>query len=72
MEYLIIGIATAFNLIVLKWKFEKKRYEDMLLDVMALGALSWMFGGTLGGMIVAMIASAIISFYLFLYPPKLI
>ena len=70
MEVIAIAIATALNLIIIKWKFEKERYGDASLDILALLALNYMFGGTLGGMVIAMIASAIISTYLFFSPPN--
>ena len=63
-------IATALNLIVLKVKFEAERYGDFGLDITAILALNYMFGGTLGGMTIAMGASAMISIYLFFSPPK--
>ena len=44
MEMLVIGIATFFNLIILKWKFEHERYADLTLDVATLVALSFLFG----------------------------
>lgn len=68
MEVIIIGIATAFNFIVLNIKFKKERYSDLFLDVLALISLNWMFGGTMSGMTVAMVASAIISVYLYFNP----
>jgi len=71
MEILILGIATAFNFIVIKWKYEKGRYGDCLLDLVTIIALSAMFGGTITGMSVAMIASFIISLYLYKNPPKM-
>ena len=70
MEFLIIALATAFNLIVIKWKLEKKRYEDAILDGMTLLALASVFGGTMGGMIIATITSFVISLYLLISPPK--
>jgi hypothetical protein len=70
VEALIIGIATAFNFIVIKWKLEHKRYEDATFDILIIFLLSVIFGGTLGGMIVAMVASAIISLYFLVSPPK--
>jgi len=71
MEFLIIGIATAFNFIVLKMKVEQKRYEDATLDFITLVILSFIFGGSYAGMVVATVASAIISVYLYVSPPKL-
>lgn len=71
MEGLIIGIAAAFNLLIIVKKFEKKRFADAILDGILLLLLSKMFGGTLGGMVIATIGSAIISLYLLKNPPKL-
>lgn len=70
MEFLIIGIATFFNFMILKWKFEKERYADLTFDIATLVAISWLFGGTLGGMTIAMISSALISLYLIAFPPN--
>lgn len=70
MEVLIIGIVTALNLMVLKMKLEKERYGDLGLDITAIVVLNMFFGGTLTGMMIAMIASAIISIYLYFSPPK--
>lgn len=70
MEVLMIGIVTAINLIILKWKFEQERWGDLVLDVTSLYLLSVMFGHTMSGMVIAMIASAIISTYLYFNPPK--
>lgn len=71
MELLIIGVVTALNLIVLKWKAEKERYGDLALDIGAIIVLNMFFGGTMGGMVIAMIASAIISGYLYYKPPHI-
>ena len=70
MEVLMIGIITSLNLIVLKWKFEQERWGDLALDVISLILLSKMFGHTMSGMVIAMIASAVISTYLYFNPPK--
>jgi len=66
MEYLIIGVVTFFNLAILLRKYQHQRYTDMALDVLALIALSKVFGGTLGGMMIAMISSMLFSLYLLL------
>ena len=66
---LIIGVITAFNMLVLKWKVSNGRYADAALDVVALSILSIFFGHTLGGMVVAMVSSLIISLYLLAFPP---
>jgi len=64
MEFIIIGIVTFFNLAILLKKYQTERYVDMLLDVLAFIILSKIFGGTLGGMMIAMIGSMLLSLYL--------
>ena len=71
MEYLIMGIAAAFNLLIVYWKVSHNRVGDGVLDAIALVILSSIFGGTLGGMLVATVASAIVSLVLLINPPKL-
>lgn len=71
MEFLLIGIATAFNILILKAKLERKRYEDAALDAGVLIGLSIVFGGSYGGLVVATISSAIVSLYLLKNPPHL-
>ena len=66
----MIGLATAFNVIIIKWKFEHNRFDDAWMDIGVLIALSWVFGGTMGGMIIATISSAVVSLYLLASPPK--
>ena len=65
-----MGIVTFFNLLVLKIKYEKGRTADLIMDVAALIVLNYFFGGTLTGMLVAMIASLCMSIYLWFWPPK--
>lgn len=70
MEYLLIGIATAFNIIVILIKLERGRYADGIFDATFLILLAGVMGGSLGGLIIGTIASAVISIYLFINPPK--
>ena len=71
MYYLIIGIAVAFNFLVIKAKLERQRYADAGLDASLLVVISLLFSGSFGGLVTATIASAIVSIYLFFFPPKL-
>ena len=68
MEVLVIGIATAFNFLVIMWKFRTEREADAMLDFGIFAAISYMFSGTISGMSVGMVASAIISIFLLYYP----
>lgn len=70
MYILVIGVFTALNFIFIKWKISKGRYSDATLDIGAFIALNWMFGGTMSGMSIAMVASAIFSVYLYYSPPS--
>jgi len=69
---LIMGIATAFNILVIFKKIELKRIQDALFDLTILTTLSIALSGTLGGMLVATVASAIVSIYFMFNPPKII
>lgn len=69
MEFLIIAIVTAINLIVIKMKFDRARYEDALFDIAFLVLVGYLFSGSYGGMVVAMGASMVMSIYLFISPP---
>lgn len=70
MEFILIGIVSAFNLIIIKVKLEKKRYEDAVFDLSLMALLAFLFSGSYGGMVVAMVASLAISIYLLISPPK--
>jgi len=70
MGFLLIGIATAFNLLIIKYKLEHRRYEDATLDAAILFGLAAIFSGSYGGLVVATISSAIISLYLLASPPR--
>lgn len=71
MEFVIIGVVTALNFIVIKLKVEKKRYQDAAFDFAMLIVLASIFSGSYAGMVVAMVSSLVISFYLLLSPPNI-
>jgi len=68
---LVMGIAAAFNILIIFKKIEKKRRQDAFFDATLLVVLSLVFGGSLGGMLVATVASAIISLYFLYNEPKI-
>lgn len=69
MEFIIIGVVTAFNLLVIVKKVNKKRYEDAILDTSLFVVVVLLFSGSYAGMVVSMIASLIVSIYLYRNPP---
>lgn len=70
MEFVIIGIVSALNLLIIKAKFERKRYEDAVFDLVLMGTLLSIFSGSYGGMVVSMIGSLIVSISFLFSPPK--
>lgn len=68
MEIILISVATALNIIVVISKLKKKRFFDSLVDVASTATLGMVFGGTLGGMTIAMISGALVTGYLWFKP----
>ena len=71
MEYILIGFAVFFNIAVILWKFERARYADATLDAALLIAVAFVFSGSYGALVVGTVASALVSIYLLISPPKL-
>ena len=71
MEFIVIGLAVAFNCMIIKVKFERERTADGFLDTALLVLITIVFNGTYGALVVGTIASAFISVFLLLQPPKL-
>lgn len=69
MEFVLIGLISAFNLLVVLVKVKKGRFEDAIFDAALMFLLSSMFSGSYGGMVVAMVASLSVSIWLFISPP---
>ena len=71
MEALLIGVAASFNFLIIYWKIEHKRYLDAGLDAGILFILSSLFSQSTGGMVIATIASAVVSLVLLIKKPKI-
>jgi len=71
MLIIIAGIATAFNFLVILWKLTHERYIDGILDMGIFIAIAILFSSTITGLQIGMLASAIVSLYLLVKPPKL-
>ena len=67
---LLIGLATAFNFIIILWKFKNNRNTDAVVDLSIFALLAYMFSGTMSGMTIGMIASCGVSLYLLVSPPN--
>ena len=71
MVIFLLGVATFINIFSIKWKLENDRPADAVLDAVVLVGLGWVFGATMSGLAIATIASAIMSAYLLISPPKM-
>ena len=69
---LIGGVALAFNFIIILKKWEMKREEDAAFDLFGLIVMTLIFGGTLIGSAIAMVASAIFSLWLLSRPANIL
>ena len=56
MEFIVIGCAVFFNIVVIKWKYDKARYADALLDLFCLVDVSILFSGSYEALVVVTIA----------------
>ena len=71
MEFILIGLAVAANVLFVLFKYERKRYPDATLDLILLIVIAMLFSSSYGALVVGTIASLIISIYLYANPPKL-
>jgi len=61
MLILIMAGALAFNILVILWKYKHDRVFDAFLDGAILMGLATIFGGSQTSLMIATIASAIVS-----------
>ena len=60
---IVVSISTFFNFMVLRYKFEHNRIADGALDAVVLAAIIYFTSGSVSGLIVGMISSALFSLY---------
>ena len=70
MTAVIMGLALAFNILVIIWKLKHRSKTDAFTDALLLGVVMYISGGTLTGMLVGTVASFVVSAYLLIYPMK--
>lgn len=70
MELIIIGIAVAFNILIVIWKLRNNRVIDGIVDGALLTAVAIVFSGSTAALIIGTIGSAIVSIYLLASPIK--
>ena len=70
MDLLLMGLATGFNFIIIVWKFKCQRWLDAIIDTTIMALICILFSGTISGLSIGMVGSAICSLYLLAFPPK--
>lgn len=71
MDILIVGVVTALNFILIYYKYQSGRIADATLDLTTFVIICSVFSiAGQGGIYVGMIASFIVSIYLFFNPPR--
>lgn len=70
MNFILIAIAVALNIIIILRKFKAKRYEDGIFDSILLTLVTVIFMGSYAGLVVGTIASLLVSIYLWASPPQ--
>ena len=68
MLYAIIGLAVAFNILIVIWKLQHDRRADGLVDGSLLVAVALLFSGSTALLIIGTIGSMIVSVYLLFSP----
>ena len=67
----VMGICTALNFVVIISKYRRERYMDATLDLGLLGVICFLFSSGINALCIGMIASAVISGYLWFEPVSL-
>ena len=70
MEYLIIGVAVAINILVVVWKLQSGRVFNGIIDGALLVLVAITFSNSLGALIIGTIGSLFVSIYLTVKPFK--
>lgn len=68
---LVVSFATALNIIVVLWKYQRGRVSDAFIDGGLLVLVAITFTGSLGALTIGTIGSAVVSIYLTVSPVKL-
>jgi len=68
MTELLMGLALAFNILVIIWKWKHRGFIEGTADAILLALVMYIAGSSLTGMLVGTIASAVVSGYLLVDP----
>ena len=68
LTFIMLGIAVAFNFIVILRKWKLKRYFDSTVDCSILAIICFLFSGTFSALVTGTLASAAVSIWLYFNP----
>ena len=68
MELLILGVAVAFNLLIVLWKLQNGRVLDGIVDGTLLALVAAVFSVSTAALIIGTIGSLFVSIYLLFKP----
>ena len=68
ITFLVLGLAVAFNFIVILRKWKLKRYFDATMDCSILAIICFLFAGTFSALVTGTLASAVVSIWLYFNP----
>lgn len=72
MEWVLVGLAVALNIIIVIWKLKSKhRKLDGFIDGTLLILVAILFSGSTSLLIIGTIGSAIVSLYLLISPIRI-
>jgi len=66
--YVIMGLAVAFNILIVLWKLTHKRILDGFVDGALLVVVAMIFSASLGALMMGTVGSFIVSVYLYFCP----
>lgn len=70
MDLILVGIAVAFNILVVLWKLQNERLLDGVIDGLLLATVAVVFSGSTAALIIGTVGSALVSLYLLFKPIK--
>ncbi len=69
MEMIFLGLVVALNIAIIKIKFDRKRIEDGIFDVIFLIIVMTLFSGSYPALVVGTIGSLFTSLFFLASPP---
>lgn len=67
----LVGLAVAFNILIVIWKLTNNRKFDGFIDGTLLVLVAIVFSGSQGALVIGTIGSMIVSLYLLIKPLRL-